>query len=262
MSNSYLNYHEEIALGHHSQKQSNHKFGHAPSGIQTTATDIWDRADATPTQQVWLAPTAARIHTIASSSASDDTAGIGVNSVVVHYMADWDSRETTETVTGDLNAGIAMANAAVMINRMVVVPQSTTTNVGGNVGTITATAATDTTITAAILPGKGQTAMAILGLPSIQKGLLYDLEVHIDKAQGAVVSSDFDVRVNPNPDIQTLAFIRKSNLSVQSNGNTSERITYMPPLVIVGPAIMKIVALASTSDVDGSANFDIVLADN
>lgn len=261
MSNSFLDYHEEIALGNDTQKISVHKFGQAPAGVQTTATDIWDRADATPTQQVWLAPTAARIHTIASSSANDDTAGTGINSVIVSYLPDWDSRETTETVTGDLNAGIAMTNAAVMINRMTVVPQSTTTSVGGNAGIITATAATDTTITAAILANNGQTGMAIYGIGSIVNLLLYDWEVHLDKAQGAAAAVDFEFRVNPNPDIQTLAFVWKSDLSVQSTGTSSSKIDFLPPVFIPGPAIIKIIATASANDTDASANFDAVIVD-
>ena len=109
----------DIARGKVSGMSSVNKFGHSPDGIQTTATDIWSRAEVLRLpKQIWLAPTAARIHTIASTSSEDDTGQDGVNSVIVSYLADWDTAETTETVTGDLNAGIAMNNAAVMIHQV------------------------------------------------------------------------------------------------------------------------------------------------
>ena len=191
------NYFSELSLGNLEGRSFVNKFGAAPSGAQTTATDIWDRADATPTQQIWLAPTAARIHTIASTSAQDAAAGTGVSTVLVYYLPDWDTKEAVETVTGNLNAGIAMTNAAVIIHRMKVVPQASTTGVGGNIGTITATAATDTTITAVILPGNGQTEMAIYGVPSCQTALMHSWNANIDKTSGGVNTVDFSIRLNP-----------------------------------------------------------------
>jgi hypothetical protein len=232
------------------------KFGAAPGGIETTATDIWSRADGTPTQQIWLAPTAARIHTIASTSAADDTGSTGVDTVVVHYLPDWDTAETTETVTGDLNAGVGMQNAAVMIHRMVTVPQATTTNVGGNVGTITATAASDSTITAVIDPGDGQTEMAIYGVPSVQDFYLTRWSGDIDKVQGAATSCDFALRVNPNPNTQTLAFIRKQDASVQSTGNNSFERNFECYPKFSGPCIIKVQGVASAGDTDGHSSFD------
>ena len=198
----------EVAKGNIAGHSCVNKFGEAPDGIQTTLTDIWSRADGAGapggTQKIWLAPTAARIHTIASTSAEDDTGQTGVNQVIISYLADWDTAETTETVTGDLNAGIAMNNAAVIIHRMKIVPQATTTGVGGNIGTITATAADDATVTAVILPADGQTEMAIYGFPSTQTAYMTKWRCNIDKVAGAAASADFLLMFNPNPDVQHL----------------------------------------------------------
>ncbi len=239
------------------------KFGIAPSGLQVTNTDIWDRANAAPTQSIWLAPTAARIHTIASTSGSDVVGGVGVATVIVYYLSDWNTKEAAEVITGNLNAGIAMTNAAVIIHRMKVVAQATTTGVGGNIGTITATAAApDSTITAVILPGNGQTEMAIYGVPSIQVAYMYAWNAQIDKAQGTVVSADFEIRVNENPNVQTLAFIRKDDISIQSTGVSSRSKAFYPPNRFPGPCIIKIQGNATTADTDGEASFDLVLIDN
>jgi len=155
-----------------------------------------------------------------------------------------------------------MSNSAVIIHRMKVVPQSTTTSVDGNVGTITATAAVDTTITAVILPNDGQTEMAIYGVPSVQDFYLTRWSANIDKASGGTTTADFILRVNPNPDIQTLAFIRKQDISLQSTGTNMFEKRYSCYPKFSGPCIIKIQGIASAADVDGESGFDGFLANN
>lgn len=250
----------EVAKGNIPGHSKVNKFGRAPSGVQTTATDIWDRADATPTQQVWLAPTAARIHTIASTSANDDTGSTGANSVIVSYLPDWDTAETTETVTGDLNAGIAMNNAAVMIHRMKVVPQSTSTST--NVGTITATAATDSTVTAQINPGEGQTQMAIYGIPSTQTFYMTRFYGTINKSGGAVGTINVSLVANPNASTQTLVFLTKNTRGLQSTGVSGDTFSFDPQFTFPGPTIIKVQGIANSSDLEGSAGFDGYIVTN
>ena len=253
----------EVAKGSIPGHSSVNQFGEAPSGLQTSATDVWSRANAATTQSVWLAPTAARIHTISSDSAADVSGGTGTTSVLVYYLPDWDTAETTETVSGDINAGVAMNNAAVMINSMVAAPQSTSTGPGSNKGTITATAAApDSTITAVILPEGGQTEQAIYGFPSTQVAYMTRWMVGIDKASGAVASADFQIRFNPNPDVQTLAYIRQQDASVQSTGTNSFEEKFESRPKFNGPGIIKIQGIASANDVDAHSSFDLVLVED
>jgi hypothetical protein len=258
---NYLSYKSELSLGNIYGRKVVHKFGAAPVGVQTTATDIWDRANATPTQQIWVAPTAARIHAIASTSGEDAAGGTGAASVIVYGLVDWDTPEVSETITLTGTDAVNTTNSYVIIHRMKCVGQATTTGVGVNIGVITATAATDATVTATILAGNGQTEMAIYGVPSTQYALLHRWSAQIDQAAAQARTIDFELRVNENPDVQLLGFLRKDDISVQSNGaNTHERV-YGFPSKFSGPCIIKVQGIGSAADLDAEAEFDIELVE-
>lgn len=233
------------------------KFGRNVEVASGTTADVWDGGNVGNVSLIWLAPTAARIHTIASTSANDDTGGTGANSVKISYLADWDTAETTETVTGDLNAGIAMNNAAVIINRMEVIPQATATTI--NAGVITATAATDNTITAQIEVGEGQTQMAIYGIPSTQTAYIGRLYANTNKSAGASGFIDMTLLVNTAPDTNPITFITKHTFGLTTDGTSAFTILYHIPKKIPGPAIIKVQGSSDSNKMDLSAGFDLTI---
>jgi len=216
------------------------KFGAAPSSIAATATDIWSRAGTT---QIWLAPTAARVHTIASTSASDDGAVIRC-----WGLPTWDNEETYQDIT--LPGGTT--SGEVIIHRMKLLQTAAHPTL---VGTVTATAATNNTVTAEIPIGSEQTQMAIYGVPSTQVFQLKQWIVGIDKAIGTAASCNFEIRVNERPDLQTTGYIRKWNDSVQSTGINSKSVEFAETIDFSGPCIIKIQAIGSAGSLDGHASF-------
>lgn len=235
------------------------KFGRAPDGVQTSSTDIWDRADSVPTQQTWLAPTAARVHTIVSSSANDASAGTGMRTMRVWGLQDWDSKESSEDITMNGITGVNTVNSYVIIHRM----RGLTFGSGGqNAGTITATAATDATITAVIRPGVGSTAMAIYGWPSTQTLYLKSWKCAINKASGSAAHILYQLFRNPEPDTNSASFVEVDVTGRQSNGNSSDTEPYKPYLPLPGPGILKVSGIGSAADLDGTAGFAGILVDN
>lgn len=255
----------EIARGNISGQSSVNKFGAAIDGVQTTATDIWDRADSAATQQIWLAPTTARIHNIASTSTNDDGSpvGTGARTIRIWGLTAWNTAEVTEDITLDGTTNVATSNSYVIIHRMKVLTHGTA---GPNEGTITATAQTDSTVTAQITAGAGQTLMAIYGVPSTKTAYMPNLYVSMhDNAIGASEAEiDYTLFVNESPDVDpsSAGFLTKHTGGLITTGVSSYDQMFTPYKKIAGPAIIKIQALGSKADLHVSAGFDLILIDN
>lgn len=249
----------EIALGNVAGQSAVNKFGRTTNADSGILTDIWDRANTTDDQDIWVAPTQARTHQIVSSSASDDgdPAGVGARTIQLYGLTDWDTAEVSETITMNGTSNVATANQYVIIHRMKVLTKGATSS---NVGTITATADTDGTVTAQINAGEGQTQMAIYGIPSISTGYMTGW---YSSTNGSVnVDADVEIVYNPEPDAQLTNFLTKETNSIRGSGSSFIYHPFAPYKSFPGPGILKIQATSDTANSDISGGFDMILVDS
>ena len=237
------------------------KFGRNVEIDSGVLADVWDGGYTVASggeSLIWLAPTAAAVHNIKSSSASDASVGVGARTIRIYGLKDWDTAQTTEDITLNGTTNVATANSYVIIHRMKVLTKGAT-NVNVGLITATATSPSNTTVTAQIEIGKGQTQMAIFGIPSTQTGYLGRFYANVNKAGGNAGLVDVTLLYNPEPDVEVVNFLTKHTFGLQTVGTSAFTIPYFMPKVFEGPGILKIQVLSGTNDMDVSAGFDVVL---
>ncbi len=260
---SSQNFFLEVARGNVSGMSAINKYGRNTSINNGVTADIWD-GGATGGTLIWVAPTVAATHTIASTSASDDgPSGVGARTIRIFGLPDWDTAEVSEDITMD-GAG---ANAQVTSNSYVIIYRMKVLTNGGtniNVGIITATADAPSaaTVTAQINASQGQTHMAIYGVPSTQKAFIGSFYTNMNKSGGAAGNIDLTLLSNPEPDAELLNFLSKHTVGMITTGSSGFNHDYYTPKLIEGPAIIKIQALSGTNAMDVSSGFDLIIVNN
>ena len=248
----------EIPAGNVTGQGSVNKFGRTENSDSGVATDVWDAA----AQPVWLSPTAARIHAIASTSDNDGKTGspssTGARTIQVYGLQTWDTAETSEVITLTGTDAVNTANSYVIIHRMKVLTSGAS---GPNIGIISATAAGDATVTAYITVGEGQTLMAIYGVPSTQTGFLtqYYSAVERDSPTGADVH--MELLWTPDVENQPTVFIHKHTWPC-SDGDGLITHPFNPYSAFAGPGILKITGTSDADDTHIDAGFDMILRTN
>jgi hypothetical protein len=237
--------------------QSVNKFGRTTNADSGVATDIWDAANATEDDDIWVAPTQARVHAITSNDGGDTAAGAGARTIRVYGLRSWDSTESFEDITMNGAGAVNTVNSYVIIHRMRVLTSGATS---ANIGDIFATAAVDGTITAMIVATEGQTQMAVYGIPSSQTAYVTKIYASLNRAVATAQGNlsllwCFDVKNQPT------VFQVKHTMGLSTTGTSAISHDYKPYSGFTGPGILKLQVVAGQNDCDVSGGFDLLLED-
>lgn len=242
-TNKLTDFDLEVSRGNVSGITALNKFGRNPDVDTAADEDVWSGGGT------WVEPTAARIHALVSASANDTAAGTGARTI---YIEGLDSSYNVQSETLSLNgvASVNTVNSYTMINRMYV---ATFGSGATNAGLITATAATDATITAQILAGFGQTLMAIYQVPNGYKLYINDISCDMND----ITANTFIDILLLTKDYGTGGYRTRQYIQLQNSGTAFIQKFIVPPLQIPSKTIIKMrAANASSNNCDICASFN------
>jgi hypothetical protein len=236
------------------------KFGRNPEIDAEVVADVWDGGATGIDSLLWVAPTQARIHAIVSTSTNDTSVGTGARTIRVWGLTDWDTKESSEDIALNGTTPVNTVNSYVIIHRIRVITNGGTINAGD----ITATAATDGTVTARLLTGEGQTQMCVYGVPSVQDLYLTQTYAALNRQSGGGARGYIDVvlQINQNPENSLTGFISKRTFGLSLDGTSLVSRDEYPVSKFDGPCIIKLHVTSATNNLDVSGGFGGYLIDN
>lgn len=167
----------------------------------TVPEDVWGNGG------LYVAPTAARIHAIVSSSTNDTSAGTGARTLEV-FGLDTNYAEISETVTLNGTTPVNTVNSYRFIERLHVL---TAGSGGQNAGVITATAATDSTISCTVQIGTNESALGVYQIPAGYTAYIFRWQAGMQQSSAG---SDAEVWLRSAPEgevFQTYGYHYLSN---------------------------------------------------
>jgi len=233
----------EVSRSAISGMTSVNKFG-KNADIDIGTEDVWGGGGT------WVAPTVARLHNLTSGSVNDAAAGTGARTIRI-YGLDTNYLEITEDLILNGLANVSTVLSYTFMSRIIVL---TAGSGGTNAGLITATAATDATITITVQIGKAQSQLAIYQVPAGKTA-------YIDNYYGGIsggTALDLELFVKPFGG----AFNLKNTLSLTLAGTSSDEHVFKYPLKVEEKGIIKLSGTATANNTSTTGGFDFILIDN
>lgn len=131
---------------------------------------------------------------------------------------------------------------------------------GPNIGTITAVASSDATVTAQIQPLEGQTQMAIYGIPSTQTLFVTKFYVGIERDSPA--GADALIKLLWCFDVENQPTVFQVKHTLSASKGTYIQHEYNPYNSFTGPGILKLQINSDANDTIADGGFGLILVDN
>lgn len=237
------NFYYEVATGSIRGHSSVNKFGENTDVDSATPEDIWDGGG------LWNEPSTTQVYTFTSTSASDVITGTGARTMEIFGLSSAGAL-INETISLSGTAVVTATNSYQIIHRMII---RTAGISASNVGTVTANANTDSTITAQINTGNNQTLMAIYKVPVGNDGCIVSFYASIYKTD---LTGGADIIIYAKPDGEVWQVKQNTGLVATAG---SYQHDYKVPNCFDPLTIIKMNADVSADDTMISGGFDMVL---